>query len=107
MGLGFETAGAYGNLSTILEWNEGISVALELLQEGTEFCSRRGLGFLEMWLKCGQASLLFPLGRWSEASAATEAVLEWDRGRGVGRVRKRLKFRRQGFARRSRMQVPS
>jgi tetratricopeptide (TPR) repeat protein len=86
LGLGFETAGAYTNLSTILEWKQGISVALELLQEGTEFCNRRGLGFLEMWMKSGQASLLFPLGRWSEASAATEEVLEWDRGRGTSQL---------------------
>jgi len=63
-----------------------MSVALELLQEGTEFCSRRGLGFEEMWMRCGQASELFALGRWSESSAATEDVLEWDRGRGVNQL---------------------
>jgi tetratricopeptide (TPR) repeat protein len=81
LGLGFETAGAYGNLAAILEWNQGISVALELQQEGTAFCNRRGLGYLEMFMRCGEASGLFALGRWSEASAATEEVLEWDGGR--------------------------
>jgi hypothetical protein len=83
LGLGFETAGAYTNLSMLLELSQGISVGLELSQEGAAFCNRRGLGFFEMWMRCGQVSGLFALGRWSEASAATEEVLEWDRGRGA------------------------
>src|SRR4029077_18805862 len=40
LGLGYETATAYINLATILEWSQGISVAHELVKAGTEFCSR-------------------------------------------------------------------
>jgi class 3 adenylate cyclase/tetratricopeptide (TPR) repeat protein len=82
VGAGYDTAVIYNNLAEPLWLAEGPAVAMAVCQEGIEFAERRGLAEGVIWLQTSVTSLLFDLGRWDEALAASDQVIASDRAHG-------------------------
>jgi len=63
-GLGRETATLYNNLGLILWPVEGPAAALAILQEGSAFADRRGIGEFSLTIACSSLPVRFELGDW-------------------------------------------
>ena len=82
LGLGIETATAYGNLGETVTIFDGVAAGLELVEAGHEFARRRGLTHHEMWSRASRLPYLYDLGEWDELLREAEAVVRWDREQG-------------------------
>jgi class 3 adenylate cyclase/tetratricopeptide (TPR) repeat protein len=86
LGLGEETALAYGNLAYQLWLREGPTESLSVWDKATEFAQQRGFEMQAMWSRNGQLEALFDLGRWDELLEISERVIAWDESRGGSQV---------------------
>ncbi len=86
LGLGEETALAYGNLAYQLWLREGPAESLAVWQKAAEFAQQRGFEMQAMWSRNGQLEALFDLGRWDEVLEISERVIAWDESRGGSQV---------------------
>jgi class 3 adenylate cyclase/tetratricopeptide (TPR) repeat protein len=86
LGLGEETALAYGNLAYQLWLRESPAESLSVWQKAAEFADQRGFEMQAMWSRNGQLEALFDLGRWDELLDISERVIAWDEGRGGSQV---------------------
>ena len=75
LGLGEETALAYGNLAYQLWLREGPAESLAVWQKAAEFAQQRGFEMQAMWSRNGQLEALFDLGRWDEVLEISERVI--------------------------------
>ena len=83
LGLGEETALAYGNLAYQLWLRESPAESLAVWQKAAEFADQRGFEMQAMWSRNGQLEALFDLGRWDEVLEISERVIA------LGRVARR------------------
>ena len=86
LGLGEETALAYGNLAYQLWLRESPAESLSVWQKAAEFADQRGFEMQAMWSRNGQLEALFDLGRWDELLDISERVIAWDQARGGSQV---------------------
>ena len=75
-GNGRETAVAFGNLSGATWLSEGPQAGLDVLQEGIEFCERRGITEMVLQNRAGVSHYLAELGRTDEALTDAVAAAE-------------------------------
>jgi class 3 adenylate cyclase/tetratricopeptide (TPR) repeat protein len=79
LGLGQVSETSYNNLASLVQVNEGPRRALDLLREGIEFATSRGLTDASVFMQTGAAEALYQLGEWDESlELATEAA-QWGR----------------------------
>jgi class 3 adenylate cyclase/tetratricopeptide (TPR) repeat protein len=86
LGLGEETALAYGNLAYQLWLRESPTESFSVWQKAAEFADQRGFEMQAMWSRNGQLEALFDLGRWDELLEISERVIAWDEARGGSQV---------------------
>ena len=86
LGLGEETALAYGNLAYQLWLRESPAESLAVWLKAAEFADQRGFEMQAMWSRNGQLEALFDLGRWDELLDISKRVIEWDEARGGSQV---------------------
>jgi class 3 adenylate cyclase/tetratricopeptide (TPR) repeat protein len=82
LGLGIETATAYGNLGGVLFSVGERAGALEFVDAGLEFARRRGLTHHVMWSRSARLIYLYEGGEWDELLREADDVLRWDREQG-------------------------
>jgi len=82
LGLGIETATAYGNLGATIGDFEDLPAALEMVEAGLEFARQRGLTHHVMWSRAAKVNFLYELGEWDELLQETDEVVQWDREQG-------------------------
>ena len=82
LGLGIETATAYGNLGTTIADFEDLAAALEMVDAGHDLARQRGLTHHEMWSRTTRCNFLYELGEWDELLREVDVVLQWDRDQG-------------------------
>ncbi|HET7234914.1 MAG TPA: AAA family ATPase [Actinomycetota bacterium] len=87
LGIGIETAVAYGNLATQLWVLDGPAIALQVWDAAVEFSQVRGFRTEEMWSRCGHLEVLFDLGRWDEVEAIGAQLSAEDTEEGGGQIR--------------------
>jgi class 3 adenylate cyclase/tetratricopeptide (TPR) repeat protein len=105
LGIGIETAVAYGNLATQLWVLDGPAIALQVWDAAAEFAEVRGFRTEEMWSRCGHLEVLFDLGRWDEVESIARGLAEEDTEEGGGQIRTFADiYRASVLARRGRLQ---
>src|SRR5262249_44890669 len=82
LGLGEETALAYGSRAYRVWLRDGPAESLAVWQKAAEFADQRGFEMQAMWSRNGQLEALFDLGRWDEVLEISERVIAWDDTRG-------------------------
>ena len=73
-GLGRETAGLYNNLALIVWQYEGPGAALVLCEEGIEFCERRGIAGMAIWIATQRLTFVAACGPSERALADVESL---------------------------------
>jgi len=105
LGMGIETAVAYGNLATQLWVLDGPAIALQVWDAAVEFSQVRGFRTEEMWSRCGHLEVLFDLGRWDEVEQIAIRLSREDAEEGGGQIRAFADiYRASVLARRGRLQ---
>ena len=82
LGLGIETATAYGNLGATIADFEDLAAALAMIDAGHDLARQRGLTHHEMWSRMTRCNFLYELGEWDELLREVDAVVHWDREQG-------------------------
>jgi len=83
LGLGRQTATAYGALCHVTQVLSLPRDCVDLATEALTFARSHALVDMEMWLTLNESELLFVLGRWDTALGQVDAVIEWSRQRGA------------------------
>jgi tetratricopeptide (TPR) repeat protein len=78
-GLGRAAWLAHHNLAVMIQQYRDLPSAHEAYEAGIEVAERRGLSQLAMSTKADVVEVLYELGRWDEALALADEIIEWDR----------------------------
>ena len=82
LGLGEETALAYGNLAYQVWLRDGPAASLELWERAAEFTRARGFATQARWSEAGMLETLFDLGAWDRVLEMAADMVRWDQRHG-------------------------
>ena len=83
LGLGFETAVAYGNLAVEVSREEGPAAAFAIIETAIDFSKQRGLQHMVARLRSAALEFRFEMGTWDEALAEAAIQLRAEEGQGA------------------------
>jgi DNA-binding SARP family transcriptional activator len=85
-GLSWEVGLVQTDLAATLWLSEGPAAGLEAKQFAASFCADRGLANLERTTRAESLWLHYDSGGWDDALEGADALIEWERERGGGRI---------------------
>ncbi|HJP88093.1 MAG TPA: BTAD domain-containing putative transcriptional regulator [Candidatus Limnocylindrales bacterium] len=85
-GLSWEVGLVQTDLAATLWLSEGPGAGLAAKQFGAQFCSDRGLPYLERTTRAESLWLQYDAGEWDAVVAGADALIAWEQERGPGRL---------------------